>query len=89
VNSANLGGLWSNYWCKKDQDGPNLEIRSPTPSEINHHFMKTSRTDILMVYISSKEDYQTYGRVIVTRKGQEVCGGGCTKDRVITVEGYR
>ena len=58
---------------------PNLEIRFPTPSDINHSFMKTSRMVILMVYISSKEVYLTYAIVIVTRKGQEKHGGECTK----------
>lgn len=35
---------------------------------------KTSRTDIVMVYISSKKAY-TYGSVIVTRKGQGIHEG--------------
>ena len=29
LNGTNLSELWSNYWCTKERDGPNLEISFP------------------------------------------------------------
>ena len=57
-----------------------MEISFPTPPKINHHFMRISRTDFVMVYVSSKEAYLTYGSTIITSKGQEIQKKGCTKD---------
>lgn len=82
MNSANLSEIWLNLLVYKGPGWAKIGNQLAHLSAINHHSMKTLKTDIIIPYISSYEAYLIYGRVIVRKVSRYTKDGvpKCTKE---------